>query len=86
MIPSIALLRIENQCWHSPNLWVPLFLLWIPALLLLPLLVLVLAGLSLAGGVSPWRALGVLWDVVSSLPGTHVHVRAEGNNVRVRIL
>jgi hypothetical protein len=37
MIPSIAILRIENTRWRSPNLWIPLFLLWIPVLLLSPL-------------------------------------------------
>ncbi len=85
MIPSIAVLHFENQRWRSPRLWIPLFLLWVPALLLAPLAVLVLAGLSLAGGIGPWRALRVLWEFLCSLPGTHVHVRADGKTVQVRV-
>lgn len=86
MIPSIAILRIENERWRSPNLWIPLFLLWIPVLLLSPLFFLVLVGLSLAGGISPWRAFRVFWDILTGLPGTHVHVRADGKTVLVRVL
>jgi hypothetical protein len=86
MIPSIAVLHIENARWRSPRLWIPLFLLWVPVLLLSPLFFLVLVGLGLAGGISPWRAFRIFWDIVSSLPGTHVHVRADGNTVQVRVL
>ncbi|HTW61933.1 MAG TPA: hypothetical protein VMD55_08995 [Terracidiphilus sp.] len=86
MIPSIAVLRVENTRWRSPQLWIPLFLLWIPVLLLSPLIFLVLVGLSLANGISPWRVFRIFWDIVSGLPGTHVHVRADGNTVQVRVL
>jgi hypothetical protein len=86
MIPSVALLRIENARWRTPRLWIPLFLLWIPVLLLSPLMVLVVVGLGLAGGISPWRAFRVLWDLLCSLPGTNVHVQADGNTVQVRVL
>jgi hypothetical protein len=47
---------------------------------------LVLVGLSLAGGIGPWRAFRVFWDILTSLPGTHVHVRADGKTVLVRVL
>jgi hypothetical protein len=86
MIANIAVLQVESPCWRTPRLWIPLFLLWIPVLLLSPIIFLVIVGLSLAGGLHPWRALRVLWDLVSSLPGTRVHVRADGNTVQVRVL
>jgi hypothetical protein len=86
VIPSIAVLHMENARWRSPKLWIPLFLLWIPVLLLSPLVFLVLAGLSLANGIAPWRVFRIFWDIVSSLPGTHVHVRADGKTVQVRVL
>jgi hypothetical protein len=86
MIPSLALLHIEGAGWRSPRLWVPLFLLWIPALLLAPLIVVVVVGLCRAGGIHPWRAFGTFWDLLSSLRGTHVEVRADGNTVQVRIV
>jgi hypothetical protein len=86
MIPNIALLRIENARWRTPRLWIPLFLLWIPVLLLSPLIVLVIVGLCLAGRIHPWRAFRVLWDLLSSLTGTHVRVRADGNTLQVRVL
>jgi hypothetical protein len=86
MIPSIAVLRLENPRWRMPPLWIPLFLVWIPVLLLSPLIVLVAVGLSLAAGINPWRTFRVLRDLLCSLPGTHVHVRADGHTVQVRVL
>lgn len=86
MIPSIAVLHMENTRWHLPRVWIPLFLLWIPVLLLSPLIVLILAGLCLAGGIRPGRALRIFGDILCSLPGTHVHVRAGGKAVQVRIV
>ena len=47
MTPNIAIVRIETPHWRMPELWIPLFLLWIPALLLSPLILLLLFGLSL---------------------------------------
>lgn len=86
MTPNIALVRIETPYWRSIPLWIPLFLLWIPVVLLSPLIFLVLFGLSIAGRISPWHAMRVLWDLVCSLPGTNVRVTTEGTNVVVRIL
>jgi hypothetical protein len=86
VIPSIAILRIESARWRSPSLWIPLFLLWIPVLLLSPLIVFVLLGLSLAGGISLWRAFPVFWGILTSLPGTRVHVRADGKTMQVHVV
>ena len=86
MTPNIAIIRVETPHWRMPGLWIPLFLLWIPALLFSPLIFLVLFGLCMAGNVSPWRAIAVFWSLLCSLPGTHVRVTADGNNVQVRIL
>jgi hypothetical protein len=84
--PNIAVVHVYNPHWRSFRLWIPLFLLWIPAILLSPVILLVLFGLCMAGHVSPWRAIAVFWAILWNLPGTDVHVRAQGNQVLVRIL
>ncbi len=86
MTPNIAVVRIETPNWRSIPLWIPLFLLWIPVILLSPILLLVIVGLSIAGRVDPLRALSVIWGIVCSLPGTHVRVTAEDTKVVVRVL
>ena len=42
MIPSIAIVHVANPHWRGIRLWLPLFLLWIPALLLAPFVLLIL--------------------------------------------
>lgn len=86
MTPNIAIVRIETPHWRTIPLWIPLFLLWIPAILLSPLIFLVILGLAIAGKTSPWRAFRILWDIACSLPGTHVRVTSDGSHVQVRIL
>jgi len=86
MTPNIAYVRIESPHWRSIPMWIPLFLLWIPAIILSPLIFLVILGLSLAGKLNPWNTFCVLWDLVCALPGTHVRVIADETNVNVRIL
>ena len=90
MIPLIAVLHIENARWHMPRLWIPLILFWIPVILILillsPFIVIVLLALSLFGGISAWRVITVFWDILCSLPGTNVHVTANGNRIQVCIL
>jgi hypothetical protein len=86
MTPNIAIVRIETPHWHSIPLWIPLFLLWIPVILLSPIIFIVVFCLSIAGRIDPWNTFKVLWDLVCALPGTNVRVTADGTNVRVRIL
>jgi len=86
VIPNIAVVQIETPHWRSIPLWIPLFLLWIPIVLLSPIILLVIVALSIAGKVTPWHALSVIWGIVCSLPGTHVRVTTEGTKVQVRIL
>jgi hypothetical protein len=86
MTPNIAIVRIETAHWRCIPVWVPLFLLWIPALLLSPLIFLVVIGLSIAGRINPWNAIAVFWNILCSLPGTHVRVATQDAKVLVRIL
>lgn len=86
MIPNFAVVRIETPHWRMPQLWLPLFLLWILLLLLSPILLLVVLGLSIAGRVPPWRTIAVFWSILCSLPGTNVRVSSDGNKVQVRIV
>ena len=88
MIPSFATVWIENPDWRwrKLRLWVPLFLLWIPVLLISPLLLLLLLAACVVFQINAWRAIGVFWAIVCSLPGTQVRVCAEGKRIKVRIL
>jgi len=86
MTPNIAIVHVENPHWRGIHLWLPLFLLWIPVILLSPLILLVVFGICLAGRISPWRAIAAFWGLVCSLPGTDVRVCADGNRVTVRIV
>lgn len=86
MTPSIAIVRVETPGWRGIPLWIPLFLLWIPVILLSPLIFLVLFAACAAGQISPWRAIAALWAILSSLSGTSVRVTAQGTKVFVRIL
>ena len=86
MIPNIAIVRVENPHWRGIRLWIPLFMLWIPLVLLSPLILLVAFGLCLAGGISMLETLKTFWGIVCGLRGTEVRVTADGNRVFVRIL
>jgi hypothetical protein len=86
MTPNIAVVHIETPHWRCIPLWIPLFLLWIPALLLSPLVLLVVFALSIAGRINPWNAIAVFWNILCSLPGTHVRVVTDDAKVLVRIL
>ena len=86
MTPNVAIVHVENPHWPGIHLWLPLFLLWIPVILLSPLILLVVFAVCLAGRINPWQAIASFWGLVCSLPGTDVRVCADGNRVTVRIL
>ena len=86
MTPSVAIVHIENPYWRNLHLWLPLFLLWIPLILLAPFILVVLLAVAMIWGINPWRAIATFWAISCSLPGTEIHVRAEGKTVRVKIL
>ncbi|MGP8251962.1 MAG: hypothetical protein ACLQHF_08000 [Terracidiphilus sp.] len=86
MTPNLAVLEIRAPHWHMPRLWLPLFLLWIPLILLSPLILLVIVGVCVAFRINPWRAIAVFWQIACSLPGTDVRVTADGTQVFVKIL
>jgi hypothetical protein len=86
MTPNFAIVHVT---WvHGPNfrLWLPLFLLWVPAILLAPFILLALLIACLISGVRFWRCIAAGWEWLCSLPGTDVRVATEGNRVLVRIL
>jgi hypothetical protein len=86
MTPNFAVIGVHTPHRHMPRLWFPLFLLWVPVLLLSPIIFLVLVAVAIAARTSIWRLIGLLWGIVSSLPGTDIRVTADGNHVVVRIL
>jgi hypothetical protein len=86
MTPNIAIIRIHNHALRGFPIVVPIFLLWIPVLLLSPFILLVLWGVCIASGVRFWQALSTFWAVLCALPGTDVRVCSDGSRVTVRIL
>ena len=86
MIPNIAIVRIDSPHRRGIRLWLPLFLLWIPLLLLSPLILLVLLACCIAGGIDFLAALKTFWGMLAALPGTDVRVTANESKVTVRIL
>ena len=86
MTPNLAVIRIQSEHGWCPLIPLPLFLLWIPGLLLAPFVVLAIWIMCLVFHLRFWRTVRVLWDVLCSLPGTNVRVCAEGKKITVRIL
>jgi hypothetical protein len=86
MTPSIAIVHVQNPHWRGIKLWIPLFLLWIPALILSPLFLVVLLAVSIVGRIDFVAALKTFWGILCGLSGTDVRVNADGNRVLVRIL
>jgi hypothetical protein len=86
MTPNFAIVRVQTPEWHGPSFWIPLFLLWIPVILLSPLIFLVLVAIAIAVRTNIWRIIALFWSFLSGLPGTDVRVTAEGKHVLVRIL
>jgi hypothetical protein len=89
VVPTLALVRIDSPHFRCPTIPVPLFLLWILAVVLSPLLlVLAIVGWAVcaANGFPFWRGMVMFWTLLCALPGTDVRVATEGNHVTVRIL
>jgi len=87
MTPNLAVVKVETEGrWWGFPIVVPLFLLWIPAILLAPFVLLVLAAVCIAVDVSFWRTVATFWAIVCGLRGTDVRVCADRNRITVRIL
>ncbi|MDE3199564.1 MAG: hypothetical protein KGN79_01485 [Acidobacteriota bacterium] len=88
MTPNLAIVRIqvpEHSFWGFPII-LPLFLLWIPALLLAPFALVILAFVCVAANISFFKTVTAAWGLLCALPGTDVRVTAEGKRINVRIL
>ncbi|MGD1106012.1 MAG: hypothetical protein ABR865_03145 [Terracidiphilus sp.] len=86
MIPNVAVLQIESPHCHMPTLWLPLFLLWIPLILLSPLILFVILAACIAGRVSFWKAIATFLGILCALRGLNVRVTTYDSKVLVRIL
>ena len=88
MTPSLAIVRIQvprHSFWGFPIV-LPLFLLWIPALLFAPFALVILAFVCMAANIGFFKTVSAAWGLLCALPGTDVRVTVEGKRVRVRIL
>ncbi len=87
MTPNLAFVQVQwNHYTRGIRLWLPLFLLWIPLLMLSPLILIVLLAVCLAGRIHPGKAIAALWAIACSLPGTDVRVVSDGARVTVKVL
>jgi hypothetical protein len=86
MTPNFAVIRIQNNKFWGFPIIIPIFLLWIPALLLAPFVLIVLGALCVATDVSFGRTIAAFWNLACGLPGTDVRVCADGKRITVRIL
>jgi hypothetical protein len=86
MIPNFAVIGVETPEFHMPRLWFPLFLLWIPVILLSPVIFLVLVTIAIGAQTNIWRLIAMFWNILCGLRGTDIHVNAKNNHVQVRIL
>lgn len=93
MIPSIVILKIQQEHRFRLKLWLPVFILWpvflVLFLLILPLLLITDFILLVSGHrIRLLRMVGGVFSVVSSLRGTRVKVdsRKENSIVNVTIL
>jgi hypothetical protein len=84
--PNFVVLGIDTPGFHWPKLCLPIFLLWVPVILLSPIILLAFVALAIANRTNIWRVVTIFWDILCSLPGTHVHVSAQDARVLVRIL
>lgn len=86
MTPNVAIVHVHCPAGPNLRLWLPLFLLWIPVILLAPFVLAALWIACLAGRIPFPETISTLWGLLCGLPGTDVRVVAEGNRVLVRIL
>jgi len=86
MTPNLAVIRIQSEHAWCPPIPLPLFLLWIPGILLAPFILLTIWITCLVFHLRFWRSLRILWDVLCALPGTNVRVCVEGKKITVHIL
>lgn len=86
MTPNLAVIRIQPGDRWVPPIPLPLFLLWIPGILLGPFVLLAIWITCLVYDLRFWRTLRVLWDLLCALPGTNVRVCADGKRIMVSIV
>jgi hypothetical protein len=86
MTPNFAVVHIEGPHWPNYRLWPPLFLLWIPAVLLSPFIFLILLVICIGARIDFVKAVATFWALLCSLPGTDVRVCTQGKKILVRIL
>jgi len=84
--PNFVVVGIQTPQWRMPRLWLPVFLLWIPVILLSPIIFLVLVGIAIGIRTTIWRLIALSWGVLCGLAGTHVEVSSHDCQVLVRIL
>jgi hypothetical protein len=86
MIPFVAVVSLRNQESRTFRLWIPLVLIW---LLLVPLAVLLSPFILIAClvcRVSPFRAVAVLWQILSALNDTELEVEHRSAGLSFHIL
>ena len=86
MTPNFAIIRIQKHWFWGIPIVVPVFLLWIPAIVLGPFVLLILAAVCVAADVSFTATVATAWRLWCGLRGTDVRVTVDGNRISVRIV
>jgi uncharacterized membrane protein len=86
MIPFVAVVSLRNQESRTFRLWIPLFLVWI---VLLPIALLLSPVVLIAGlvcGVNPFRAVALVWQIVTALGKTEFEMEHRSAGLSFHIL
>jgi hypothetical protein len=75
MTPNFAVIGVQTPEWHMPRLWIPLFLFWIPVILLSP------TDLPGAGGHRDCSPETNIWRLIANLLGHSVRAAGEPMSV-----
>ena len=86
MTPNLAVIHFNNPYRDNFRLWLPLFLLWIPALLLAPIVLTILLVVCFLAKVSFLETLRTGWAILSGLRGTEISWSIQANRIHIRIL
>ncbi len=86
MIPFVAVVSLRNQESRTFRLWIPLFLVW---MLLLPVAILLSPLIFIACllcRVNPFRAFGMMWQILSALTDTKLELEHHAAGMSFHIL
>jgi len=86
MIPFVAVVGLRNQESRTIRLWIPLFLVWIVLLPVALLLSPVILIACVVCRVNPFRAVALVWQIVTALGRTEFEMEHRSAGLSFHIL